>query len=43
MTFASVESALAAWWLVRAWFASVVFAVAILAWVVFKESRGEQP
>lgn len=43
MILASAESALAAWWLVRAWFASVTLGLILLAWVEFKESRGEQP
>jgi hypothetical protein len=43
MILASVESALAAWWLIRAWFGTVSFGLLLLAWVRYRESIGEEP
>jgi hypothetical protein len=43
MTFASAESALAARWLIWALYAAVAFGLMLLAYVEFKQSRGEEP
>ena len=43
LIFASADSALAARWLIRAWFASVAFGLIVLAWSEYRESRGLEP